>query len=86
MTDTANIMQIIERLRRAQPRNPDTLAVCDELERLLHRKDEGVAIRHSTPTVTATSCGRFDRVAYQKAYMRDWRARQRQAQAVVLSS
>jgi hypothetical protein len=30
-----DILQAIGRLRRAQPRNPDTMLVCDELERRL---------------------------------------------------
>ena len=32
---TTETLQAIGRLRRAQPRNPDTLLVCDELERAL---------------------------------------------------
>jgi hypothetical protein len=75
MSDVPTIMQIIERLRRAQPRNADTMAVCDELEQQLQRP---------MPAVTAASCGKFDRVAYQKAYMKIWR--KRRAQAVALSS
>jgi hypothetical protein len=84
MTDASTIIQIIDRLRRAQPRNQDTMVVCDELERLLHRQDSGGRLSTSTPAVTAVSCGRFDRVAYQREYMKGWR--QRQAQAVALSS
>jgi hypothetical protein len=32
---TTETLQAIGRLRRAQPRNPDTMLVCDELERAL---------------------------------------------------
>ena len=36
------------------------------------------------PRVTTVSSGKFDRVAYQRAYMKVWR--KRRAQAVALSS
>ena len=56
--------QAIERLRRAQPRNADTMLVCDELERLLKA-------HNSTGKAT------FDRNAYQREYMREYMRKRR---------
>ena len=54
-------MQVIGRLRRAQPRNADTMAVCDALEKMLQ---------------TAAGKAKFDKTTYQREYMRKWRAKQ----------
>ena len=71
MTDT-ELIQSIERLRRAQPRNVDTLAVCEALQA------EIVARRAATtPTVLRRKRapkGTFDRNAYQRELMRKRRA------------
>ena len=56
------LTQSIARLRRAMPRNPDVLVVCEALERL------GVSTRGAS---------KFDKVAYQRSYMRDYRAGKR---------
>lgn len=61
-------LQLIARLRRDMPRNADVLAVCTELEKFvtgLVRKLE-------------REFKRFDKVAYQRDYMRVRRAKQRQ--------
>lgn len=47
----------IARLRRAQPRNADTMLVCDALEATFVR-----------------AAPKFDKVAYQREYMRKRRA------------
>ena len=60
-----DLWQAIARLRRAQPRNPDTMAVCDALEevlryvRILPMRDKGT----------------FDKKAYMREYMRKRRAK-----------
>jgi len=51
----------IARLRRSQPRNPDTMAVCDAAEHLLRLAKAQIAVS-------------FDRTEYQRQYMRDMRA------------
>jgi hypothetical protein len=56
-----SLMQVIGRLRRAQPRNADTMAVCDALEKMLQ---------------TAAGKAKFDKTTYQREYMRKWRAKQ----------
>jgi hypothetical protein len=36
-TEEIELGKVIARLRRTQPRNPDTMLICDALERRLHR-------------------------------------------------
>jgi hypothetical protein len=65
MTDTAELSSIIARLRRSQPRNLDTLAVCDALEaRLIEESKPKPVAQHSANP----------RTEYQRQYMRDMRA------------
>jgi hypothetical protein len=58
-----DIWTVIARLRRAQPRNPDTLAVCAALEQALLAKPKTEA--------------KFDRNVYNREYMRDYMRRRR---------
>ena len=70
-----DIWQVIARLRRAQPRNPDTMAVCDALEvsmRTVQALEEVIG--------AAQKEGRFDRRAYMREYMRGY-MRKRRAKA-----
>ena len=55
------IISVIARLKRAQPRNPDTMRVCEELERRLRvttvtRNNGQVSV---TPVVSVTVRTRF---------------------------
>jgi hypothetical protein len=61
----AEVLSAIARVRRAMPRNVDVMLVCDELERQL------VAPSTDGPRL------KFDRVAYQREYMRERRARRK---------
>ena len=80
-----SIWQIIARLRRAQPRNPDTMAVCDEIEQamaIIRKLEEILANEHTARKVAeAETANLFDRKAwmreYMRAYMRKKRARQK---------
>lgn len=65
-----DLWHVIARLRRAQPRNPDTMAVCDALEEVLRywRAVDG------KPRMAK---GTFDKKAYMRLYMRKWRTRQK---------
>lgn len=71
--DHVSLTEIITRLRR-QTRNPDIITLCDELEWRLH-----------TPAVLPRA-GRqageegFDRLAYQREYMRRKRERMKNRQ------
>lgn len=74
-----DLWKTIARLRRAQPRNPDTMAVCDALEHSTQviRKLEGM-VRDMAARQTMTVLqkgGPFDKKAYMRAYMREWRAK-----------
>lgn len=60
-----NLLATIARLRRSMPRNADAMTVCDALEyRLKSAAEDG-----PQPG--------FDRTAYQRQYMRRWRAAKR---------
>lgn len=59
---TAQLRDAIARLRRAQPRNPDTMLICDAIEATFVR-----------------AAPKFDKVAYQREYMRKRRAAASQA-------
>ena len=67
-----DLWRIIGRLRRAQPRNPDTMALCDAVEETM-RHWRAVEAQPKLPK------GTFDKKAYQRIYMRKWRRRQRAA-------
>ena len=71
-----DIWQIIARLRRAQPRNPDTMAVCARLELALHtiRELDSMA-RGRVPGPQPY----FDKKAYMREYMRKRRAKAKAA-------
>jgi hypothetical protein len=64
----------ISRLRKTYARNPDVSLVCDELTKRLStpvvlnspQRDAAFKARHG-----------FDRKAYQREYMRQWRAKQK---------
>ena len=68
MIDDVSLTGIITRLRR-QTRNPDTITVCDELERRL------AGTRGEQRVIEGG--GSFDRVRYQREYMRKRRAKLR---------
>ncbi len=57
-------MATVARLRRAMPRNSDVMRVCDIAERALIAK----------PSAVKSSAPRFDKKAYQREYMRRYRA------------
>ena len=59
-----SILQVIARLRRQQPRNADTMRLCDEHESILRR--DGAPVKKG-----------FDRKTYMRAYMRERRAKER---------
>lgn len=60
---TADLLMVIGRVRRST-RSPDIILICDELEKRL------VTVM-SDGTVKA----KFDKVAYQREYMKKWRAK-----------
>ena len=72
----------IGRLRRSQPRNPDTMEVCDELEKRIIEasrvEGSSVAERRSPKPDAAGSnpapSASFDKRAYQREYMKKKRA------------
>ena len=66
----------VDRLRKAYARNPDVQLVCDELTARLAMKAAGVD-RPVEVAVPVRSGARplFDRVAYQREFMRKWRAK-----------
>jgi len=71
------MLSAIGRLKRAQPRNPDTMLVCDELERLLVRRLGDVVPVESGGVAMVQPIlnkAKFDRAAYQREYMRKRRA------------
>jgi len=73
-----NIWLIMARLRRAQPRNPDTMAVCEALEEALIATAPPPA--EPTTIVSPLPSGKFDRDAYHRDYMREYmRKRRREA-------
>jgi hypothetical protein len=72
------ILEAIARLKRAQPRNADTILVCTALEALLYKK-EAAKPRYVSRWREANP----DRY---RTYMRDYMRRQRRAQAVALST
>jgi hypothetical protein len=69
-------MAVVARLRRAQPRNADTMLVCDELERSLLRVSTAPANNVSKP---AKAPANTDRKAYMRDLMRKKRAAAREA-------
>lgn len=77
-----DLTQAIGRLRRAQPRNPDTMAVCDALERMIVGKATKPAVEAKPPEwrLDAVKEGgqKFDKKAYQRALMRKRRAKQKE--------
>ncbi len=62
-SDPIELTKTIQRVRRAMPRNPDVMAICDAAEKSLIVKSETDA----NP--------KFDRGAYQREYMRKRRAK-----------
>lgn len=66
MTPTES-MQAIAKLRRDMPRNKMVMDVCDAFEDMLVRD-------HITAQGEAEEQAKFDRVAYQREYMRKRRA------------
>jgi hypothetical protein len=66
------ITSVIGRLRRAQPRNLDTMAVCDELEKRL--RVATVPNPCLPKTLDLEPKSDLGRNAYQRQYMRDMRA------------
>ena len=63
----ALVLEAIARLKRSQPRNADTILVCNALEALLYRKEVAKV--------------RFDKTAYQREYMRKWRGKRHKVTA-----
>ena len=61
-----DLLQVIAKVRRAMPRNPDVMAVCDGLETRLRQNVQEVKLAPAKP--------RFDKRAYQREYMRKRRA------------
>jgi hypothetical protein len=64
------LYKAIGRLRRSQPINNDTMAVCDALEGYLFVKVKPV----TDPGLVRS---RFDKNAYQREYMRSYMRRRR---------
>lgn len=67
-----DIAQTIGRVRRAMPRNPDVMAICDEAEKLMARSS-AVEQRPLTPKVvgsnpTAPAKPRLSRAEIQRNY------------------
>lgn len=71
-----DVAQAIGRLRRAQPRNPDTMTVCDRLEQLLACGEAVTQLAVNEPTVGSNPTGsaKFDKKTYQRDLMRKRRA------------
>lgn len=65
MADGEDLLVVVARVRRAMPRNPDVMAVCDAAERLSIQPKASARVP-------------FDRKAYQREYMRKRRAKQPQ--------
>ena len=68
----SELAQTIGRVRRAMPRNPDVMTVCDELEKLMVRSS-AVEQRSLTPKVvgsnpTAPAKPKLSRAEIQKNY------------------
>lgn len=64
-----DLHEAIGRLKRSQPRNEDTMAVCSALEAYLYRPPAELP-----RTVQTEAAGGFDKKAYQRDYMRKRRA------------
>lgn len=74
-----SLTQVIARLRRAQPRNADTMAVCDGLEARLKLEARGAVVAQQALNLKAEGSvpAKFDRVAYMREYMKRWRGKRR---------
>ena len=70
--DTNELSQTIGRLRRAQPRNPDTMAVCDALEAKLVKVEPRAPIE--VVRKPPDSRPGFNKKTYQRDLMRSRRA------------
>jgi hypothetical protein len=70
---SADLLATIGRLRRAMPRNADVLAVCDGLEQHLTGQNFAEPMQQAGRSVQS-ECPGFDRLAYQRKYMRKRRA------------
>ena len=70
-----DIRQAIDRLRRSQPRNPDTMAVCDKLLELISQPIAPACLPETLAAIPPSG-GRppFDRKTYQRELMRRRRA------------
>lgn len=69
-----DLSAIIARLRRAQPRNLDTMALCDALEAKIKWEALNGVKSEQWLKEQYNSALAFDRSAYQRDYMRDARA------------
>jgi hypothetical protein len=69
--DSISLTQAIAKLRRDQPRNALTMMVCDELMARLMVTDARTEARADE----VKKALKFDRNAYQRAYMKKWRAK-----------
>jgi predicted Zn-dependent protease len=65
MRSNTEAVQLLEQLLRQQPRNQLVIDVCEEL------RDRIAANRVAEPGKT------FDKTAYQREYMKAWRARRK---------
>jgi hypothetical protein len=72
-------MHLIARVRRAQPRNLDVMALCELAERLLLERASNQQSSNISNTSNALSNGRFDKAARMREYMRRRRAAAREA-------
>ena len=71
---------IITRLRRAQPRNQDTWAVCGALEgaiRTIQDLEQKIIDMAASQVAAVNKQEQFDRKAYMREYMREYMRRRR---------
>jgi hypothetical protein len=75
----SEILLTVAKVRRAMPRNVEVMIVCDALEGALNdmAKLEQALIKAETDAAMVDVRKRFDRKAYQRQYMRKWRAKKK---------
>lgn len=77
MLSNTEAMQLIERLLRALPRHRLVLDVCDELKSRI--VDNRVKEATEGPVIIKPVLKTFDKTAYQRVYMRAYRAKKSKA-------
>jgi len=71
----ADIIARIARVRRAMPRNPDVMAICDALELRVNQAPANT-LTPAANTLAGRVNSKRDRKSYMRDYMRTCRAKQ----------